>query len=179
MMMDSRKPFQAPPNPPPPIPHHKQNGSSPIHEFAAPLPVNGISNGVKASTASISSAIPPSPFKKPHAKNGVAAVANKDGASPTDRDVPVLKLNGHVGFDSLPCQLVHKCQKQGFQFNILCVGETGMGKTTLIESLFNMKLEFEPCNNELKTVELRTKTCGLFLLFSILLIHHPPLFRHH
>uniref|UniRef100_A0A1I7XU60 Septin-type G domain-containing protein n=1 Tax=Heterorhabditis bacteriophora TaxID=37862 RepID=A0A1I7XU60_HETBA len=40
----------------------------------------------------------------------------------------------------------------------MCVGETGMGKTTLIESLFNMKLDFEPCNHELKTVELRTKT---------------------
>ncbi|KAK0406588.1 hypothetical protein QR680_018672 [Steinernema hermaphroditum] len=42
---------------------------------------------------------------------------------------------------------------------MMCVGETGMGKTTLIESLFNMKLEFEPCNHELKTVELRSKTC--------------------
>ncbi|RCN34779.1 hypothetical protein ANCCAN_12162 [Ancylostoma caninum] len=39
----------------------------------------------------------------------------------------------------------------------MCVGETGMGKTTLIESLFNMKLDFEPCSHELKTVELRTR----------------------
>uniref|UniRef100_A0A915EGW8 Septin n=1 Tax=Ditylenchus dipsaci TaxID=166011 RepID=A0A915EGW8_9BILA len=38
-------------------------------------------------------------------------------------------------------------------------GETGMGKTTLIQSLFNMNVDFEPCNNELKTVELRTKMC--------------------
>ncbi|VDK79511.1 unnamed protein product [Onchocerca ochengi] len=69
-----------------------------------------------------------------------------------------LKLNGHVGFDSLPHQLVRKCTERGFQFNLMCVGETGMGKTTLIESLFNMKLEFHPCNNELKTVELLSRT---------------------
>ncbi|VDL67602.1 unnamed protein product [Nippostrongylus brasiliensis] len=40
----------------------------------------------------------------------------------------------------------------------MCVGETGMGKTTLIESLFNMKLDLEPCSHELKTVELRTRS---------------------
>ncbi|VDD93301.1 unnamed protein product, partial [Enterobius vermicularis] len=69
-----------------------------------------------------------------------------------------LQLNGQVGFDSLPHQLVRKCTEQGFQFNLMCVGETGMGKSTLIESLFNMTLEFPPCNNELKTVELHSKT---------------------
>ncbi|KAK6732043.1 hypothetical protein RB195_016426 [Necator americanus] len=68
-----------------------------------------------------------------------------------------LELNGHVGLDALPHQLVKKSVEAGFQFNLMCVGETGMGKTTLIESLFNMKLDFEPCSHELKTVELRTR----------------------
>ncbi|VDM21183.1 unnamed protein product, partial [Wuchereria bancrofti] len=76
----------------------------------------------------------------------------------TTEEFRTLKLNGHVGFDSLPHQLVRKCTERGFQFNLMCVGETGMGKTTLIESLFNMKLEFHPCNNELKTVELLSRT---------------------
>lgn len=34
-----------------------------------------------------------------------------------------LSLGGHVGFDSLPDQLVSKSVTQGFCFNILCVGE--------------------------------------------------------
>ena len=34
-----------------------------------------------------------------------------------------LALSGHVGFDSLPDQLVNKSVSQGFAFNILCVGE--------------------------------------------------------
>ena len=32
-------------------------------------------------------------------------------------------LATHVGFDSLPNQLVNKSVSQGFCFNILCVGE--------------------------------------------------------
>ncbi|KAL3085163.1 hypothetical protein niasHS_010232 [Heterodera schachtii] len=78
--------------------------------------------------------------------------------SSQNKAIPEIKLTGFVGFDSLPYQLVRKCQENGFQFNLLCVGETGMGKTTLLESLFNMKMEFEQCNRELKTVELREKT---------------------
>lgn len=34
-----------------------------------------------------------------------------------------LNLGGHVGFDSLPDQLVSKSVTQGFCFNILCVGK--------------------------------------------------------
>ena len=48
-----------------------------------------------------------------------------------------LNLAGHVGFDSLPDQLVNKSTHQGFCFNILCVGETGIGKSTLMNTLFN------------------------------------------
>uniref|UniRef100_A0A183EUF9 Septin-type G domain-containing protein n=1 Tax=Gongylonema pulchrum TaxID=637853 RepID=A0A183EUF9_9BILA len=98
---------------------------------------------------------------------GAAAAATSHISASSDRfngsgeaaeEFRTLKLNGHVGFDSLPHQLVRKCTERGFQFNLMCVGETGMGKTTLIESLFNMKLEFHPCNNELKTVELLSRT---------------------
>ena len=32
-------------------------------------------------------------------------------------------MAGHVGFDSLPDQLVNKEVNKGFDFNILCVGE--------------------------------------------------------
>lgn len=34
-----------------------------------------------------------------------------------------LKLSGHVGFDSLPDQLVNKSVQSGFVFNIMCIGE--------------------------------------------------------
>lgn len=42
------------------------------------------------------------------------------------------------------------------------MGETGTGKTTLIESLFGITLsEFKSCDNELNTVELKTKECEI------------------
>ena len=50
-----------------------------------------------------------------------------------------LSLQGHVGFDSLPDQLVTKATQRGFTFNVLCVGETGIGKSTLMSTLFASK----------------------------------------
>jgi len=56
-------------------------------------------------------------------------------------DMRNLSLTGHVGFDSLPDQLVNKATSQGFCFNILCIGETGLGKSTLMNTLFNTNFE--------------------------------------
>jgi len=50
-----------------------------------------------------------------------------------------LTLSGPVGFDTLPDQLVTKATQRGFTFNVLCVGETGIGKSTLMSTLFNSK----------------------------------------
>lgn len=53
----------------------------------------------------------------------------------------MVKPNQRVGFDTLPDQLVNKCIERGFRFNLLCVGETGIGKSSLLESLFKSKFE--------------------------------------
>ncbi|AEO71258.1 5fb7bc05-e080-496d-8203-a0e78e344ea6 [Thermothielavioides terrestris] len=42
----------------------------------------------------------------------------------------------HVGFDSITSQIERKLLKRGFQFNIICVGQTGLGKSTLINTIF-------------------------------------------
>lgn len=42
-----------------------------------------------------------------------------------------------VGFRTLPDQSVRRHFQHGFAFNILCIGETGIGKSTLMDSLFN------------------------------------------
>ncbi|KFW82908.1 Septin-10, partial [Manacus vitellinus] len=76
-------------------------------------------------------------------------------------DYRTLSLSAHVGFDSLPDQLIKKSIKQGFSFNVLCIGETGIGKSALINSLFNSNFEDPPSTHFLPSVQLRTQTYEL------------------
>ncbi|KAK0634558.1 Septin-type guanine nucleotide-binding (G) domain-containing protein [Bombardia bombarda] len=41
-----------------------------------------------------------------------------------------------VGFNSITSQIERKLLKRGFQFNVICVGQTGLGKSTLINTIF-------------------------------------------
>uniref|UniRef100_A0A286XEQ5 Septin-2 n=1 Tax=Cavia porcellus TaxID=10141 RepID=A0A286XEQ5_CAVPO len=43
---------------------------------------------------------------------------------------------GYVGFANLPNQVHQKSVKKGFEFMLMVVGESGLGKSTLINSLF-------------------------------------------
>ncbi|GIY68893.1 septin-2 [Caerostris darwini] len=73
-----------------------------------------------------------------------------------------LPLAGHIGIDSLPYQLVKKSLQERFTFNILCVGETGIGKSTLISSLFNLETDTtKNSNHKNSSVTLKTKKYNL------------------
>merc|ERR1711981_742742 len=72
-----------------------------------------------------------------------------------------LQLGGHVGFDSLPDQLVNQSVAAGFTFNIMCIGETGLGKSTLMDSLFNTHFEATPSTHKEPAVRLRAHTYEL------------------
>uniref|UniRef100_A0A674EKI0 Septin n=1 Tax=Salmo trutta TaxID=8032 RepID=A0A674EKI0_SALTR len=78
-----------------------------------------------------------------------------------ERGTHHLSLSGHVGFDSLPDQLVNKSTCQGFCFNILCIGETGIGKSTLMDTLFNTNFENCESSHFEPQVKLRAQTYDL------------------
>ncbi|XP_021270100.1 septin-10 isoform X1 [Numida meleagris] len=86
---------------------------------------------MEGSVAALRLASPPS----------VSPGAMAGARQPQNDGLRSLPLSGHVGFDTLPDQLVNKSIKQGFCFNILCIGETGSGKSTLINSLFNTSID--------------------------------------
>lgn len=69
--------------------------------------------------------------------------------------------NGHVGFDSLPDQVVNKATNNGFCFNILCIGETGIGKSTMMNTLFNTSFDDDPRPHDLPGVRLRANSYEL------------------
>src|SRR6266487_147446 len=43
----------------------------------------------------------------------------------------------YLGFANLPNQVHRKSVKKGFEFTLMVVGESGLGKSTLIKSLFS------------------------------------------
>lgn len=42
----------------------------------------------------------------------------------------------YIGFASLPDQIHRKTIKKGFEFTLMVAGESGLGKSTLINTLF-------------------------------------------
>jgi len=61
---------------------------------------------------------------------------NHPGLTPIIRK----KLMGYVGFANLPNQVHRKSVRKGFQFTVMVVGESGLGKSTLVNTLFNTTL---------------------------------------
>ncbi|CUM47409.1 Cell division control protein 3 [Debaryomyces fabryi] len=73
------------------------------------------------------------------------------------------KLNGYVGFANLPKQWHRKSVRRGFTLNIMVAGESGLGKKTLINTLFNreilpLDINEEPAELDDETHSVRIKT---------------------
>merc|ERR1711976_964395 len=85
----------------------------------------------------------------------------KTAAMTNGNGIRHLTLGGHVGFNSLPDQLVNQAVASGFTFNIMCIGETGLGKSTLMDSLFNTSFDSLQANHREPNVKLNSHTYEL------------------
>lgn len=107
-----------------------------------------------------------------------------------------IRAGSYVGFDSITSQIEHKLLKRGFQFNVIVVGasyagsrlvrfstltssagQTGLGKSTLINTIFASHLidskgrlaADEPVR---QTTEIHPVSHGVFSCYHNLLISH-------
>ncbi|CAF1292266.1 unnamed protein product, partial [Didymodactylos carnosus] len=69
--------------------------------------------------------------------NTKTAVHDQQQLQPQQR---IREISSNVGFVSLPDQVHRRAVKRGFEFNLMVVGQSGLGKSTFINTLFQTEL---------------------------------------
>ncbi|KAK6481831.1 neuronal-specific septin-3 isoform X2 [Huso huso] len=81
------------------------------------------------------------------AEKSMAEPQSKPDPDPkTEATVTGLDLFGYVGIESVLDQMRRKAVKTGFEFNIMVVGQSGLGKSTLVNTLFKSKVSRKSCS---------------------------------
>merc|ERR1712045_500280 len=112
-------PTSAPPQPPTSVPRNVKDALNILN--------NSKTNGET----------PAAPERKPSVEKISTTTPAVAPAPPEVKAAKKVKqLDGYVGFANLPNQVYRKAVKKGFEFTLMVVGESGLGKSTLINSMF-------------------------------------------
>ncbi|XP_012611704.2 septin-9 isoform X1 [Microcebus murinus] len=157
--MQVPKPAEAPAAPSPPQPL----------ENSEPTPLSQLQSRLEPRAHPPTAEAPPRSQEATEAAPGCAGdmadtprdAGHKQAPAPRNEKAPV--DFGYVGIDSILEQMRRKAMKQGFEFNIMVVGQSGLGKSTLINTLFKSKISrksVQPTSEERipKTIEIKSIT---------------------
>jgi septin 7 len=131
--------------------HHYQNvqfQKPPQPSPAQQQPANSTESTVKKNIALITSSLEANGHtigsnnvnKVNLSQSAVNAGINMNTSSPPANMLKTRTVEGYVGFANLPNQVYRKAVKKGFEFNLMVIGESGLGKSTFINSLFLTEL---------------------------------------
>ncbi|KAF2363981.1 Septin-type guanine nucleotide-binding (G) domain [Trinorchestia longiramus] len=174
-------PVAAPTSAPPPPPASTTVSAAPTTNH---INSNATTNATdaKTSVASIKEQLLTTKDRKDHKDE--ENKESKQGAKPPLKDKTNAKevfrrqreVDGYVGFANLPNQVYRKAVKKGFEFSLMVVGESGLGKSTMINSMFLSDIysnEYPgPSHRVKKTVQVETtkvllKENGVNLMLTV------------
>ncbi|KAL1449196.1 hypothetical protein WDU94_000415 [Cyamophila willieti] len=152
--------LSSPATPPPPVPTLKdmlKRGESQHNESNS----NGIGLDKSNSNASLRSSSSVEKENNSNHNNINSSIIRM----PERKVIPSKEVDGYIGFANLPNQVFRKAVKKGFEFTLMVVGESGLGKSTLINSMFLSDIYSAehpgPSLRIKKTVNVETSRCLL------------------
>jgi len=126
-------------------------------------PASAVTNGSQSSFKESREAFAPSPSQSPPpvpASASTPKTATPALSAADNKNIVRRKLTGYVGFANLPNQWHRKSVRKGFNFNVMVVGESGLGKSTLVNTLFNTAL-YPPKDPKQPSLEIIPKTVAI------------------
>ncbi|KAG4428213.1 Cell division control protein 3 [Cadophora sp. M221] len=138
--------------------HRTENWADILCYYTA---TNGVAPAAptRASPAPVPNGKPTSPMEVPQSVSSSDPKVAAQQASDM-RNIVRRKLTGYVGFANLPNQWHRKSVRKGFNFNVMVVGESGLGKSTLVNTLFNTSL-YPPRERKGPSLDIIPKTVSI------------------
>ncbi|KAF7926025.1 uncharacterized protein EAE97_010325 [Botrytis byssoidea] len=139
-----------------------KNYSTTSNDWADILPLYTATNGAPMAptrSSPIPNGAPSSPLEIPMTVSSTDPKIAAQQASDM-KNIVRRKLTGYVGFANLPNQWHRKSVRKGFNFNVMVVGESGLGKSTLVNTLFNTSL-YPPRERKGPSLDIIPKTVSI------------------
>lgn len=174
--VDSKDSLASPSSPAPSIPSPVvSNNALPFTGTGNNASLGNINNGSSSPPPNNTTASPklqPAPLTSSSALNVTGSSSfinnnnNNGGVTNTSSAPRQQVLTSYVGIDTIPSQIEKKLLKrQGFTFNLMVVGRSGLGKSTLVNTIFASHIKDSVDISSRSTVSVQTTSHGMYFRY--------------